>query len=208
MLCKLWHGQHCENLVNERLESYFKVASCLHLHVACHWVCQCCCRILAICWQIIFMDWPSIKVPNKICPVSGMLNIHNYLYPFSCKSLLVFSPHAIRLTCFFCFRSWLLQYTLTMLIVQDGLVTSSYQRWNFWFVKMDTNFCSKVVTLLLVWHATVWFIYGCTVQVFSFQSFFSVPNEGSDLWKNSICRVLTMKLCFGNQRQKNRVLGR
>jgi hypothetical protein len=56
------------------------------------------------------------------------------LYPLSCKVLLVSNPHAIRLTCFFCFRSWLLQYTLTMLIVQDGLVTSSYQRWNFWFV--------------------------------------------------------------------------
>lgn len=44
--------------------------------------CQCCHRILDICWKIIFMDWPSIKVSNEEYPVSGMLSSYNHLSSF------------------------------------------------------------------------------------------------------------------------------
>jgi len=104
----------------------FSVVCCISLTD----FCQCCHRILGICWKIIFMDWPSIKVSNKTYPVSGMLSIYNHLRSFLfanycwCLVLMPFKP-----TCFFPFRSWVLQYTLTLLIVQDGLVTSSCQRY-------------------------------------------------------------------------------
>ena len=105
-----------------------------------------------------------------LCPFNYYVNVH-ILDPFSCKLLLVFSPHAINQTDIF---TGLLQYNLTMLIVQDGLVTSSCQSWKFSFVKMDANFYSTIVILLLVWHATVsaclvpLLMYCSSVQSFSF----------------------------------------
>lgn len=85
-------------------------------------------------WQYVdksysWTDLPS-KFPTKYVQFPVCLASIIILDLFLCKLLLVFNPHAIKPTCFFPCRCWLLQYTLTMLIVQDGLVTSSCQRWN------------------------------------------------------------------------------
>ena len=98
-----------------------------------------CCILLIEFANVVTEFWLYVDKSYSWTDLPSKFPTKYVQFPVSWASIIILDPlfslHAIKQICFFPCRSWLLQYILTMLIVQDGLVTSSCRRWNSSFVK-------------------------------------------------------------------------